>query len=222
MISITNLEFKHDSQEIYNGLSLNIALGEVYAIFGKNGVGKTTLLELLSGKLSPDNGKIEGLSSDIMLIEDNMIPFKFMTGFSFVEFVLNLKKIKISSEHLISQASQLELSADDFKFKRILEYSKGMQYKLIMILINLATPHILLLDEPFSELDLKTNMTLSKMFFQKRREKYTVLTTHSIEVAYRFSTQIIYMDEGSSPKIIPTKTFDHLEDLECYIKQEMN
>lgn len=195
MINIDNISFKYDDKYIYEGFSLKLYKGNRYAIFANNGVGKTTLLNLISGNLRVNSGKIESSSDDVMLIESPNIPFKFLSGMKFIKTTLELKNLVITDDSIIETAEILGLKKEDLINKNLESYSKGMTFKVLMIIALKANPDILLLDEPFSELDLQSNEILSDIFSKNKRQTF-VFSTHVIEIAQRYATHLILIDDN--------------------------
>ena len=83
---IIDLSKSFNGKKIFENISIDFMPGRIYSIFGKNGIGKTTLLNILNGNLSYDQGEIE-LETDreIILLEENSIPFEFMTAEEFIK-----------------------------------------------------------------------------------------------------------------------------------------
>ncbi len=149
-MKLKDISKKYDKL-LFSNIHYEFEKGCIYSIFGKNGIGKTTLLNIMTGHLQPDGGVIEyqGDLDGIMFIAENTIPFEFITGAEFIEVTLKFKEINIEEENIKALFRKFEMP-DDYD-KPIMTYSKGMKYKLLLMLVILTNPQILVLDEPLIE-----------------------------------------------------------------------
>ncbi|SJZ51824.1 ABC-2 type transport system ATP-binding protein [Pilibacter termitis] len=204
------------SRKVIDNLSFEFEKNKVYSIFGKNGIGKTTLLNIISGHLSIDEGRVFD-NDDVMLITEHMIIFEYITGLEFLTLTLEHKKKKIEVEVINEWLEKFEML--DSKDMYIAEYSAGMKYKLMMILIFLIKPKVLLLDEPFAELDILTVKKINKEFQKIKNEVLIIFSTHTSNLAFQMSDEILYL---TRKKIYPFKNeFHSNEELENYIEHLM-
>ena len=187
MIEINNLNFNYGKTPVFSGITLNFAEGNIYGLLGENGVGKTTLLKLISGLLAPTSGtcKLDGLTAydrlpqmlqrivmlpDAVSLPDSTTPQRyvdelraFYPTFSEGEFL-----------HLMQ-----ELEVDPLRLFK--EMSFGQQKKsLIAITLALGTDYVLL-DEPTNGLDIPSKAQLRTILTKRTSERSTIIiSTHQV------------------------------------------
>lgn len=215
---IIDLSKSFNGKKIFENVSIDFKPGRIYSIFGKNGIGKTTLLNILNGNLSYDQGEIEfETNREIILLEENSIPFEFMTAEEFIKttFLFKKKSIDIKEKNLLFKL--LEFQPEE---KMIKDFSKGMKSKLCIIIALLSKPDILLLDEPFSDIDLMSFRNISQILRSKSYNMIVVFSTHISKIAFELADSIIYLEEEGIKEV--ENTFKNSEDLEEYILLEMS
>lgn len=217
MIKIKNISFGYDVNLLFNDFSVDIETGKNYAIFGENGIGKTTFLNILNEKLSYD-GKITGIPDRRMMIATPAVPIDYITGFEFLEMTFELKKIVVSRQKILDLSIVLGLSEDVLFNRYISEYSKGMKYKLLMVISLLSKIDLLLLDEPFSELDIKTNNILSSLM--KKTIKTVIFTTHTPMLALMYADYICIFDKKNGMTMNKADFFKDEQQLMNFINNE--
>ncbi|NVY96595.1 ATP-binding cassette domain-containing protein [Lactobacillus sp. DCY120] len=217
-IKISNLSFSYDQTPVFSNLDFNFSDGRIFALFGPNGRGKTTLLRLLNGDLEPGRGNFINIPKSRMFILGSDIPFNYLSGLEFIEYILFLKKIECQQQLIFSVADELGLSHHQLQ-QYVDTYSEGMKYKTLMVCVYLAKPKLLLLDEPFTALDLQTNMQLSKLLGSSSIGTI-IFSTHTAELAIQYSEQILYLE---SNRIISARTsqFESPHMLERYLRDLM-
>lgn len=194
-MKIRNLSKQYNGEIIFENLNCNFEYNNVYSILGKNGIGKTTMLKILANQIPFDSGNIESSTDDIMFVSDNVFVFNYMSGYEFITYTLKMKNKKISLIEIESKFKEFGLEPNDM-YKMLMDYSKGMKYKLIIILILLISPKILLLDEPFVDIDIATMEQVKKVFEQFKNDKIIILTTHIADIAYALSDKVLFLSKG--------------------------
>ena len=129
----------------------------------------------------PDEGIVESFEDNIMFISEDIIPFSFLTGKEFVVETLKMKNIDITEDLVIKTFKKFSML--EAKDKLIVNYSKGMKYKLILILIVIINPKILIMDEPFADIDILTIQIVKEFFDNYKRIKLLFFSTHLISIA---------------------------------------
>jgi ABC-2 type transport system ATP-binding protein len=214
-MKITNLSKSYGDNQVFKNLTFNFSKGVIYSVFGVNGVGKTTLLNIMNGNLGADSGTVER-NEGALFIEDNQVPFEFMTADEFIVTTFKFKKTNYSEKQKKELFDRLNFHPGK---KRISEYSKGMRSKLVLILTLLSNPPILLLDEPFSDIDLVSFKEISHILKSERNNRVVIFSTHVSKIAYELADKILYLKEDGLFDL--TQTFANSDELEEFVLEKM-
>ena len=180
-------------------LSLAVRAGRIFGLLGPNGAGKTTTIRMIVNITAPDSGTIELFGRQITpTLQDRIgyLPeerglYKKMKIGDQLRFFAELKNIsgKEVDRRIDSWLARVKLS--EWKNKRAMELSKGMQQKIQFIMAVLHEPDLVILDEPFSGLD-PVNVELLKdvVLELKRTGKTVIFSTHQMELAEKICDDI--------------------------------
>lgn len=210
-MEIKNISKKYDDEFIIRNISYCFEKGKVYSIFGKNGIGKTTLLKIISDQIVYDEGEVINSEDDVMYIGDSPIPFKYLKGIEFIEYSLKLKDKKVNKEKILEYFKIFGLTENDAD-KFVDEYSKGMKYKLIIVFFLLADPKVLLLDEPFVDIDILTLKKIRSIFEDFKKNKTIIITTHISDIASEVSDKILFLKNDGLEEICPENIKEEILD----------
>lgn len=192
MIEIKNINKKYGEKIIFDNFSINLTEGEITVILGESGTGKTTFLKILAG-IEKFEGKIENLPENASFVfqEDRLLPFKtveenlvFALGKG--EYDQALKSVGLEGE----------------KNKYPDELSGGMARRVALLRAFLFKSELMLMDEPFSSLDIAVKYKLMNLFLDmwKKDRRTTVLVTHNIDEALYLGKRIVIL--GKNGKIL--------------------
>ena len=158
IIDCMDVSLKFDGQTMLDNFSYKFTRGERVGIVGRNGVGKTTFLNLMSGRLAPDSGVIEqGETLRIGYYSQRGITFK--PGQTVLECVQDIADVvKASDGHNISATTYLNrfLFPHETFNKRVDILSGGERRRLYLLTVLMQNPNMLILDEPTNDLDIMT------------------------------------------------------------------
>lgn len=186
-IEIDKLSKSFANKKVLANFSERIAPGEVVALFGPSGCGKTTLLKLISGRETADEGEIRGVPDRISCVfqEDRLLPefsvkrnLRFTTG-------------RGSDGEIREVLSELGLA--DVLRKKVRELSGGMQRRVAIARALLFDAELILLDEPFKGLDEQTKTAVMECVKKRTAGKTVILVTHDRSEAEFFSARFIEM-----------------------------
>ncbi len=186
-------------------LSLTVRAGRIFGLLGPNGAGKTTTIRMIVNITAPDSGRIQLFGRQITpqmqdrigyLPEERGLYKKMKLGDQ-LRFFAQLKDFagRGVDEQINSWLDRLKLL--EWKNKRLLELSKGMQQKVQFLTAILHDPDLLILDEPFSGLD-PVNMELLKEIVLELRAagKTIIFSTHQMELAERVCDDICLLNRS--------------------------
>jgi iron complex transport system ATP-binding protein len=214
-LCVSELCFDYDGQPVLTGISLDIRAGERIAVLGPNGVGKTTLLKLLSGARVPSSGSIllDGrtlhtvprpeLARKIAVVpQDLTIPFAF-TAREIVELGRTahlglLRGFRSGDRRAVEQAMQLT-DTTHLGGRIINELSGGERQRVIIAMALAQEPEILLLDEPTHLLDITRQAEILDLVTQLNRERglTIVAAIHDLNLAGRYFNRLIILHRGA-------------------------
>ncbi len=201
LLELQDVSFSYDKKgkEVLNGISFQFEKGKLYAIVGKSGRGKTTLLSLLSGLAVPTKGKILLNGQDIALLDHYEYRSKEI-GVIFQSFNLLPKLTAIENVLLSMDISgtkyedkrksatelleKVSINEDESK-RRILKLSGGQQQRVAIARALSYNPSIILADEPTGNLDFETQKEIMEIFLELAHKENccVIIVTHSQEVS---------------------------------------
>ncbi|MDB5204276.1 MAG: nitrate transporter ATP-binding protein [Candidatus Taylorbacteria bacterium] len=198
-IEIKNLGKVIAGKEIIKDLNLSISPGSIVSIFGPNGTGKTTLLNLISGTDPQYSGSIKkecaqriNVSYIFQNYRDSLLHWR--NGRENIALPLEIgdSKDQIEIKEVIDEiALILDLKIDLSKYPY--QYSGGQQQILSFARAIVTKPNLLLIDEPFSALDYENNLFLRECLigYYEKYKPTIIIITHSIEEAVHLSHDIV-------------------------------
>ena len=201
---IANLYHSFDKKLVLDNININLEQGRVIAIVGRSGCGKSTLLNLVAGLLEADDGSINnGFSSTAILFQDTrLLPWKNTRDN--IGWGMKAKRINKKSRHDIETDLALEvgLSKEDLE-KYPHELSGGMRQRVAMARSFAVKPELLLLDEPFSALDIGLKEDLYSLLISEIEQRgLTVLfITHDLMEAAKLADQIVVLSDNPGRQV---------------------
>lgn len=185
MLKIVNFTYKIRKKTILNNLNLVINRGEIVALIGNNGSGKTSLLRVISNAYP--NAKIRNDFKNILFLPENFALPGNMEVYSF------LKTIAIINDQLLTIKTLMQiLEIPNLKIKNL---SKGNRQKVVILFGILNKVELILFDEILDGLDQKTIGKIIK--FLKQTNKTIIFVTHYISSFKRQGIRIIKMENGN-------------------------
>lgn len=225
-IEVKNLHKNFGSFSAVNNLSLTFPKGELVALLGPSGCGKTTLLRMIAGLETPDQGEIwlDGIHTTDMSVRDRRVGFVFqhyalfkhMTVFDNVAFGLRMKpvaqrpsKAAIRDKVMeLLKLVQLDWLADRFPA----QLSGGQRQRIALARALAIEPKVLLLDEPFGALDAKVRKELRRWLRRLHDELHitSIFVTHDQEEALEVADRIVVLNKGKVEQFgSPSDIYNH-------------
>ena len=205
-IRLVNLSFSYPSKrnvglEVFKNLSLNIDAGDFIVILGESGCGKTTLLELIAGLIPPPPESIFAAGKSITEPDPQRIMIfqqaRLLPWLSVRENIAFGCTLRGDTENLLQRTAQLIslMGLDDFAEERPHKLSVGMAQRVSIARGIIGNPHILLLDEPYTALDIYNRRRLQRELAKLWAEiGFTaVFVTHDIDEALVLGRRIVVL-----------------------------
>ncbi|MDD1678488.1 MAG: ABC transporter ATP-binding protein [Methanomicrobiales archaeon] len=187
-------------------ISLSIPEGELFGLLGPNGSGKTTMIKLLTGQISPNSGQIRIMGIDAVrepiavrekvgIVPEQETPPSFLTAEEYLHFVGKIRHIEDIDEQCAFWSEYLEFfDKNDVLCK---DLSRGTRQKLMVAQAFLHRPRLVLIDEPLINLDPIMQRKLKDYLARYVREGGSVfLSTHFLEIAEEICTRIGIIHSG--------------------------
>ena len=194
---IKNINFKYNDNEIYKNFNIEFKRGKINCIIGKSGCGKTTLLNYISQKYCFENKKIA-----FVFQNDNLIPWE--------NIYVNLKIIAkqyFDKEKIEKEIDKIlkDIGLIEFKNSYPNELSGGMRQRINFARALIGSPDIILMDQPFKSLDIKSKHEMINLVMELRKKSIVtiILVTHSIDEIIKLS-DIVYLLGGRPVRILET------------------
>ena len=201
-----SFEGKNKNLSVLNDINLTINDGELICLLGPSGCGKTTLLRLIAGLEKPTSGEIiangevvKKPSGDRAVIFQQYSLFPWLTVLQNVTFGLEMTKKGSKAENIAAAERYLtSVGLIDFKDSYPHELSGGMKQRVAIIRSLLNHSPILLMDEPFSAVDMQTRHKLQEQLIGvwKRFENTIVFVTHDVDEAVYLADKIVILDKN--------------------------
>jgi len=212
LIELNKVYKSYGSLKVLEGISLQVFKGEIVSIIGPSGCGKTTILNIIAGIISPDEGKVwvdENKKIGYVFQESRLIPWKNVeknVWFVQKNYSFDKKKARKIREELLRLAG-MERYTSYFPS----QLSGGMRQKVNLIRALCIFPDVLLLDEPFKSMDRESALAMEEVILSMMGERIEgiLMVTFDFERAIRMSSKIYFLSQK------PTKVMRILEKPFC-------
>ena len=213
MIEFQHIRKSYGPQVVLNDFQLSIEKGAFVTMIGSSGCGKTTALKLINGLLIPDEGTIRIEGTDIQTMDQNVLRrnigyaiqgsvlFPHMSveqNIAYVPSLLN-RRDRQRTRDAVDKCMKIVHLPQELKDRYPWELSGGQQQRVGIARALAASPHILLMDEPFGAVDSITRTQLQKEIKAIHEDSgiTIVFVTHDINEALYLGTRVLVMDQGA-------------------------
>jgi ABC-2 type transport system ATP-binding protein len=208
-ISIKALTKNYGALVALNDVSLTVGPGEIVGLIGPNGAGKSTLMKIVVGILRPTSGEVRISGHDVVrepeaakklvgYVPENPSLYTALTVKEFLRFVGKIRGVGDEELEGRISGSLNTFSLLDKADALVGSLSKGMKQKVALTAASLHDPDILILDEPLTALDPKTQAFVHRWISSQGKEGKTVLlSTHNLDIVQDYATRIVIIDRGS-------------------------
>jgi ABC-type multidrug transport system ATPase subunit len=187
------------------GVNAEFAPGSLYVILGDNGAGKTTLLRTIAGLAQPTRGTISVLGakeiktvcSQIGYMAHPSLLYDEMTGLENLRYFAGLYGIHDDAANFTCREAIISVKLDPDLNRPVGQYSQGMRQRMSLARALLNDPALLLLDEPFSNVDFHSAQEMGTLLGQMRDQGKTLLVvTHQPGLLESAADEFVWMDSG--------------------------
>ena len=228
MITIDTISKKYGKEVVLNIEKIEIPKGQSFGLVGNNGAGKTTLFNILLDLIRPTTGLIT--SNNIVVSESeewknftgSFIDESFLIGYltpeEYFEFVGDLRGMnKAEVTTFIAQFKDFFNDEIIGKKKYLRDLSKGNQKKAGIVAALMGNPEVVILDEPFANLDPTTQIRLKQIIksLTENKEVTVLVSSHDLTHVTEVCERIVVLDKGMVVKDIQ-RSEETLKELESY------
>jgi len=204
VLEVEGLKKSYGKVQALKGVSFHVSRGEIVGYLGPNGAGKTTTLNIITGVISRDEGKIKVLGMDhdedlleikrhIGYIPEDGTVYPFLTGEEYLLFLSGIYGVPRDKVYELMQAFGIY----DARRRLVGGYSKGMKQKLLLIGAIMHSPDLLILDEPLSGVDANTALVFKNVLREFAKQGKAVLfSSHILEVVEKLCDRVIILSQG--------------------------
>lgn len=230
MIQVQNLIKAYNKEIVLNIPDLSISKGEIFGLVGNNGAGKTTFFNLILDLITASNGQI--ISNGISVREseewknftgayiDETFLIGYLTAEEYFAFIAGLRQLNKTETHEFLEAFK-DFFKDEIlgKKKFIRDFSKGNQKKVGIVAALMGKPEIVVLDEPFANLDPSSQYKLRKLIKDFAAENGTtfLISDHTLDNIADVSTRLIILEKGTIVRDVQ-KSETTLQEIEAFFK----
>jgi len=222
MLQIRNLVKRFSGIAAVDDVTFQARPGEITGYLGPNGSGKSTTMKMITGLMKPTSGEIlfegEKIETDLIAYKQRIgyVPeephlYSHLSGLEYLVMVGQLRDLpaKPAAERIDALLRLFSLHSD--RHVAISSYSKGMRQKILLSAALLHNPSLLLLDEPFSGLDVGTGLVLRSLIQElAARGKVVLFSSHELETVERVCSRVVILHRG---RVVADDLIEHLRTL---------
>jgi ABC-2 type transport system ATP-binding protein len=222
MLELRNVSKRYSGIPAVDNVSFCARAGEVTGYLGPNGSGKSTTMKMITGLIAMDLGSIvfdgKSIQGDLMAYKQRLgyVPeepylYTHLSGAEYLVMVSQLRNLaaKLAAERIDGLLRSFGLYDD--RHVSISAYSKGMRQKVLLAAALLHNPDLVLLDEPFSGLDVGSAMVLRSLIQElAARGKVVLFSSHELETVERLCSHIVILHRG---RIVADDSIERLRTL---------
>jgi len=203
IIELRGVRKQYHAKTALSGIDMYVRQGECITLFGPNGAGKTTLLKIISGIMSPTEGKVlyndkpyseSDIKKDAFYLGHRTSLYNALTVMENMDFIRRLFSLdrRWQVEDILRGHGLWERRNDPVN-----ELSQGMKRRLALAKGFIMNPKIFILDEPFTGLDHRwRSAVLAKIKDIKKQGKSVLISTHLVEEGHRLADRVAFLHRG--------------------------
>ncbi len=208
MLELVNVHKRYSSIPAVEAVSFTARAGEVTGYLGANGSGKSTTMKIITGLIEPSSGEVlfggRPIRDDLLGFRQRMgyVPeephlYTHLSGMEYLVMVAQLRDMdrKVEAERIHGLLRLFGLYGD--RDVSISSYSKGMRQKILLSAALMHNPELILLDEPFSGLDVGSSLMLRSLIRELAdRGKIVLFSSHELETVERVCSHVVILHKG--------------------------
>ena len=222
MLEIRALTKRYSGIPVVDSVSFSARPGEVTAYLGPNGSGKSTTVKMITGLIERSEGEVlwkgravhndwEGFKAQFGYVPEEPHLYTYLSGEEYLEMIALLREIPPTEAAPRIERFLRLLGLHSDRFTPMSSYSKGMRQKILLAAALLHDPELLILDEPFSGLDVSSGLILRRLITLLAAEGKTVLmNSHEMETVEKVAQRVVILYKG---KVVADDSVERLRSL---------
>lgn len=205
ILNIENIKYSFlSTQPIFRDFSTSVYSGEIISFLGNSGCGKSTILNLISGLLKPEDGSIRFVGKEISYLTQTTTLLNYRTAFENCLLAIELRNT--ASKEKVEEAKKFffDFGLTDITLNKFPhELSGGMKQRIGLIQSILIDASLYLLDEPFTAIDRNTSLKIENQIWHKFRSNNAsaIIVTHDLEQAILMSDRVVVMPSNYKSRV---------------------
>ncbi|NGZ77501.1 ATP-binding cassette domain-containing protein [Saccharibacillus alkalitolerans] len=200
-LNVTKLSKRYGGRKVLQDVCLSFRSGRTYLILGKNGAGKSTFINILAGNVNSDEGAVELLENgETRDLQSNAIfQYQSFASFRFLKVKEVLSFFAMTTARAKEDPELYELLSLDRIKNRLIENLSGGERKAVSLYLTfLLNKKVVVLDEPFAELDIEKKFLLERHLKEKitSQNLLAIIVSHEISGYQELFTDLVVLDEG--------------------------
>lgn len=219
-LKIEHLQKRFDTKDVLKDVTFTFEPGKIYGLLGRNGAGKTTLFNCLNQDISDDGGRFyleDEMGEHDLRLEDigyvlstPQVP-EFLTAREFLKFFIEINKESLQEEKEIDEYFDIVNLEREDRDRLLKDFSHGMKNKMQMLINIIASPKVLLLDEPLTSLDVVVAEEMKNILRDLKHDRILILSTHIMELAFDLCDEIVLLSQGELRAVSSTLDEEELK-----------
>jgi len=210
MLQLRNVSKRYSGSLAVEAVSFAARPGEITGYLGPNGSGKSTTIKMIAGLIDPTAGEIlfrdvpihrdlNGWKQRVGYVPEEPHLYAHLSALEYLTMVGQLRDLPAARtvERIEGMLERLGLQRHEVRYVPLSAYSKGMRQKVLLAAAVLHDPEVILLDEPFSGLDVGAGLVLRSLIQELAlRGKVLLFSSHELETVERVSSHIVIIHRG--------------------------
>jgi ABC-2 type transport system ATP-binding protein len=204
-LEVSGVSKTFDITKVVDDISFNVNPGEIFGLIGPNGAGKTTTIRMIMDIIKPDSGQIkvfgniidEHAKDGIGYLPEERGLYKKMSLLQSLYYIASLKGVERQRADKKAEELLKRVGMTAHRHKKMEELSRGMSQLAQFLVTIVHEPSLIILDEPFANLDPVNTELLKEIFFELReQEKAVILSTHRMNEVEELCDRVFMINKG--------------------------